>query len=152
MRTLKRLVSFLVLLPIAAFADERVPGPVPAQLVRVIDGDTVVVHAHIWLGQYIDTAVRLAGVDAAEMHARCDSERALALEAKAFVEAKLADPALSLADITYDKYGRRVVARIITAEGQDLSDQLMAAGLVHAYDGGRKEGWCSGDPPDDSER
>ena len=30
---------------------EIVPGPIPARIVRVIDGDTIVVRARIWLGQ-----------------------------------------------------------------------------------------------------
>jgi hypothetical protein len=31
-------------------AGETVPGPVPAEVLRVIDGDTIEVAAFIWLG------------------------------------------------------------------------------------------------------
>jgi endonuclease YncB( thermonuclease family) len=125
-------------LALAAPADESlrrdppelpVPGPVPARLLRVVDGDTIRVRAHIWLGQDVETMVRLSGVDAAEKHAHCDYERDMARKAQDFVEAKLADDRISLADITYDKYGRRVVARVLTASGEDLSTALLGAPL-----------------------
>ncbi len=34
-----------------AQAGERLAGPVPAEVVAVIDGDTLEVSAHIWLGR-----------------------------------------------------------------------------------------------------
>ena len=39
-------------------------GPVPAVVEDVIDGDSLKVRAHIWLGQDVAVHVRLAGVDA----------------------------------------------------------------------------------------
>lgn len=122
--------------------ERPLPGPVPALLLRVVDGDTIRVRAHIWLGQDVETMVRLSGVDAAEKHAHCDYERDMARKAQDFVEAKLSDDHIWLADITYDKYGRRVVARVLTAGGEDLSAALLRAKLAHRYDGGHKDGWC----------
>jgi hypothetical protein len=43
------------------------PGPIPAELVRVIDGDTIEVRARIWLDLDLTTRVRLAGIDAPEL-------------------------------------------------------------------------------------
>jgi endonuclease YncB( thermonuclease family) len=126
-----------------AAVDAPLPGPVPARVLRVIDGDTVRVRAHIWLGQEVETNVRLKGVDTAEKRAHCDYEREMSERATRFVEAKLANESISLADVTYDKYGRRVVARIVTARGEDLSQTLLDAGLAKRYDGGRKERWCA---------
>ncbi len=41
-------------------ARELLPGPVPARVIQVIDGDTLVVKARIWLGQDVETP---AGAD-----------------------------------------------------------------------------------------
>ena len=39
-----------------------VKGPVEARVLRIIDGDTIVVRARIWPGQHIKVSVRLAGL------------------------------------------------------------------------------------------
>ena len=41
-----------------ARADSDLPGPIPAALVRVIDGDTIEVRARIWLDLDLTTRVR----------------------------------------------------------------------------------------------
>ena len=126
--------------------DDPIPGPVPARVLHIVDGDTIRVRARIWLGQEIETNVRLMGIDTAETHAHCDYERMMAQKATDYVTALLADgDGIALMDVTYDKYGRRVVARLITAKGMDLSTLLLKAGLAHAYDGGHKQPWCDGD-------
>ncbi len=50
-------------LPAAALRQD-IPGPILARVVEVIDGDTILVEARIWLDQVVTTRVRLAGVDA----------------------------------------------------------------------------------------
>jgi endonuclease YncB( thermonuclease family) len=119
-----------------------VSGPIEAEVVRVIDGDTVAVRAHIWLGLDMETHVRLAGVDAPEMHASCESEYALAVKARDLVVEALAAGRATLTDIKRDKYGGRVVARMTTADGRDLSALLLKAGLGHPYFGRTKAPWC----------
>jgi endonuclease YncB( thermonuclease family) len=126
--------------------DDPLPGPVPARVLHVIDGDTVRVRARIWLGQEVETNVRLSGVDTAETHAHCDAEQNMADKATDFVMQKLPEGDLiSLTDVTYDKYGKRVVAHILTATGQDLSTLLLKSGLAHVYGGGHKKSWCERD-------
>jgi endonuclease YncB( thermonuclease family) len=49
-------------------------GPFQAELVRVIDGDTFEARVRIWFGQEITTLVRIRGIDAPELKARCGSE------------------------------------------------------------------------------
>jgi hypothetical protein len=44
--------------------------------------------------------------------------------------------------IDFDKYGGRVVANAATRSTPDVSDALLKTGLVRAYDGGRRDGWC----------
>ncbi len=132
---------------VQAAARERLAGPVPATVTAVVDGDTLEVRARIWLGQEIATRVRLAGIDAPELRARCARERALALRAADFLARRLAvgGPASSgirLHDIENGKYAGRVLARVETADGQDLARLLLAAGLAQPYDGGRRASWC----------
>lgn len=139
------LLATLTLLPAAAFADEeRLVGPVPARVLKVVDGDTVLVRARIWLGQDVETNVRLAGVDTPEKNSRCERERELARKAGDFVRAKLGEDEawVSLMDVIHDKYGKRVVARIVTSAGEDVGALLLGAGLAHSYGGRTKRPWC----------
>lgn len=124
-------------------SEELVAGPVVAAVLEVIDGDTVVVRARIWLGQDVETRVRLAGADAPEIKARCEQERQLARTARDFVRGQVASGRVSLRDIRYDKYGRRVLARVITPEGEDLAESLIRHGLARPYGGVARAGWCS---------
>lgn len=130
-----------------ANAEEVLSGPVPAVVMEVVDGDTLRVRARIWLDQDVTTAVRLAGIDAPEMHGACQQERDLARRAQAFVATQLAPAgsegaSVRLRDLRYGKYARRVVARVETAAGLDLAGALLAAGLARPYDGGPRAGWC----------
>lgn len=135
------LAIFLPLLANPAGAADRLAGPVPATVLRVVDGDTVEVEAHIWLGQTIRTLVRIKGVDAPELHGRCARERDLAEQARAYVTAHLGGE-VELRDIVRDKYGGRVVARIAPSGGGDISVALIGAGLGRPYGGGHKNPWC----------
>ena len=54
----------------------------PAEVIRVLDGDTFEARVRIWPGMDITTRVRLRGIDAPEMHARCDDERVKAIAAR----------------------------------------------------------------------
>lgn len=120
-------------------------GPAKARVERVIDGDTVRMRVAIWLDQEILVSVRLAGVDAPELfRPKCDAERALALEAKSFVEDFLRGGEADLSHIEQGKYAGRVVARI-GAGGGDLGSALVAAGLGVQSAKGRATGsWCAG--------
>lgn len=133
----------------AATPEERLPGPIDAQVIRVIDGDTIAVRARIWLRQEVETNVRVANLDTPEKNGSCEAERVLARQAQDFVEAKLADGWVRLRDIAFEKYGGRVVATVETAQGGNLADLVRAAKLGRAYDGGHKAAWC---PDEVSER
>ena len=126
----------------AARGADGVAGPVSARVLEVIDGDTILVRARIWIGQEVETRVRLVGIDTPEMRGACAHERGLAIAARDFVVAALAGGSVRLRDIRHGKYGGRVLARVATAEGDDLGALLIAAGLARAYRGGRRGGWC----------
>ncbi len=72
----------LVLVPAVALAGEIIPGPATADVVRVYDGDTLTVDAHPWPQITVRTSVRVDGVDAPEIRGKCDSEKAMAREAR----------------------------------------------------------------------
>lgn len=141
-KTAAPLLVGLVALGGVSQAEAPIHGPVEATLLRVIDGDTLLVRARIWIAQEVETGVRIRGVDAPEVRARCPAEARLAEAAARFVAAKLADGRLLLHDVDLDKYGGRVVARVETAAGEDIATALLAAGLARPYDGGRKSAWC----------
>lgn len=129
---------------VAAAGDSRVPGPVQARVLKVIDGDTIVVRARIWLGQDVETRVRLAGVDAPELRGACLRERAMAQAARKRIAEMIDGVVVNLYDIRQDKFGGRVLANVQTAVGDDLAALLIAHGLARAYDGGMRASWCGG--------
>ena len=56
------LVIFVPTVPLAVEAAEPVSGPVTAEVVEVIDGDTLSVRAKIWPQHWVVTKIRLAGI------------------------------------------------------------------------------------------
>ena len=132
-----------VVVPVGVFGvSETVPVPIPARVLRVIDGDTIVVRVRIWLGQDIDTQVRLDGVDAPELKGQCSHERRLAEKARDLIQSHTIAGVVVLRKIKYGKYAGRVVARVDSIDGKELSQILIRAGLGRAYDGGRRLSWC----------
>lgn len=121
---------------------ETLPGPIPAEVLRVVDGDTLEVEARIWLGQGVQVAVRLRGLDTPELKGRCEAERDAATKAKARLAQLVGDGEVKLADVGYDKFGGRVLARVSDTKGRDLAQALIAEGLARAYDGKARRTWC----------
>jgi len=119
-------------------------GPVPAEVVRVVDGDTLLVRAHIWIGQQVEVAVRIRGIDAPELKAGCAGEHALALSAADFVRRAVSGQTVQLSAVSGGKYFGRVLADVTTADGRALGPELVAAGLARPYDGGARQSWCTG--------
>lgn len=110
-----------------ARADGRLSGPVEATLLRVIDGDTLLVRARVWLDLEVITRVRLRDVNAPELRSRNEEERERAQAAREFVATLTEGAVLQLTEIGQDKYGGRVVARV-TVDGADLGAALLAEG------------------------
>ncbi|SMH56520.1 thermonuclease family protein [Azospirillum agricola] len=133
--------------PSAGGAPATLPGPIPAEVVEVVDGDTLTVRAIIWLGQSVETKVRLDGVDAPEMRAHCPEEKALAESARDAVRELVGVGLVHLLDVQPDKYGGRVRARVRVAGGGDLTEALLRTGLVRPYHGERRQPWCGESGP-----
>ena len=134
------LLLFLSFLP-SALATSRLEGPVPVQLIRVIDGDTVLVEVRPWFGHRFEVSVRLYGIDAPELNGRCDSEKNKAQQAKSMLEQLLEGQEIVLRHVQKGKYFGRVIAKLEVGSGVDLSQYLLKSGLVRVYLKKRR-GWC----------
>ncbi len=117
----------------------------PAEVLRVIDGDTFEARVRIWPGLEVTTSVRLRDIDAPEMRARCASAREQAQAARTALAALLDAGGVGLRAVGLDKYGGRVLASVSTAAHADVGMALLSAGHARSYHGGRREPWC---PPD----
>ena len=129
--------------PAAAGRGDVLPGPLQGQVLNVLDGDTVVVRLRVWLGQDVETSVRIAGIDAPEMKSRCADERRRAQAAKTALARLLADGRISLRDIRLEKYAGRVLAVAETAQGQSIAKTLLDQGYARPYHGEKRGPWCS---------
>ncbi len=116
---------------------------VPIEILRVIDGDTIEVRARIWLDQFLVTRVRLRDIDAPEFTGRCPAELARAEAAKRHLSALAGSGPAYLADVGRDKYGGRVLGRIVSADGRDLASRMLADGHARTYGGRRRLSWCT---------
>jgi endonuclease YncB( thermonuclease family) len=122
------------------------PMSLPADVLRVIDGDTFEARVHVWPGLDITTKIRLRGIDAPELRARCPAERVKAEAARDALAEMLDEGAVGVSAVSLDKYGGRVVADTKTRSVANVSSQLLERGYARAYRGGRREGWCDGTP------
>jgi endonuclease YncB( thermonuclease family) len=114
----------------------------PADVLRVLDGDTFEARVHVWPGLDVTTKVRLRGIDAPELKAKCSEERAKAEAARNALAAILAQGEVGIGQVGLDKFGGRVDAVASTKTTPDVSAALLQAGLARSYDGGRRAGWC----------
>ena len=121
---------------------DPLPGPIPAEVLEVVDGDSIRVKARIWIGQTVDISVRLAEVDAPELgRAKCAREREKGELARRAVT-EFAGSSVRLRQIGEGKYAGRVVAFVESDTGEDLSSWLLAQGLAIPY--GAPKPWCLG--------
>lgn len=139
-------IAILWLLLTHAALAQPLPGPVPAEVLRVVDGDTIEVRAHIWPGHSVITRVRLANIDAAETwRPSCEAERKKGEAATRFVEDSLPQneesAPVSLHEIRPDSFAGRVIARMELPDGRDLGALLLETG--HARPFRPRPDWCA---------
>lgn len=117
---------------------------VPAFVLAVIDGDTAKVRAQVWLGMTVEVAVRVEGIDTPEKgwRAKCPTEAALGEQATTLAKMMFEGKDVLLVLPKEDKYGGRVVAKVVSKDGTDWRETLIVSGLAKPYDGGTKESWC----------
>ncbi len=133
-------IVLLVLSSVPAFAArDEIEGPVSAKIIRIIDGDTLLVAATPWPQQTMEVYVRIRGIDAPEIHSKCAEVRKAALEARVALEQMISGAAtIQLREIAGDKYFGRILANVTFADGRNPAQDLLSEGKVRAYDGGRK--------------
>ncbi len=143
-----RLIGFtllvtMIFISIAHAAQKDViNGPIKAHVLKVIDGDTLFVEAHIWLDQSVKTFIRINGIDTAEKKAKCAYEKKMANKATDFVKKHVDQKEVFLHNIHYGKYAGRVVADVYTSDNEKLSDLLYSQDLARHYTGGKRASWC----------
>ncbi|MCU7841915.1 MAG: thermonuclease family protein [Candidatus Thiodiazotropha sp. (ex Troendleina suluensis)] len=135
--TLLFLIAFTPLTWAARYGQVQV-----AEIVSVYDADTFRVNIQGWppvVGHNVP--IRVSGIDAPEVRARCHQEKVMALLARAQTRNLLSKAKqVELREIRRGKYFRLLAD--VWIDGQRLSQQLITAGLARPYDGGKREGWC----------
>ena len=103
-----------------AAAEERVGRP------RIVDGDTIVLHA---------ATLRLHGIDAPESGQRCRAPGGKTLhpgdDSVSFLQT-ISNNGLTCSGTEFDDYGR-LIARCRTPEGVDIGQRMVAQGLAWAF-------------------
>ncbi len=122
----------------------EIAGPVAAEIIRIIDGDTILVAAKPWPQQTMEVYVRLRGIDAPELKSACSATRDAGRQARSALASLTSDQGeIQLTHISGDKYFGRVVADISFPDGRNPAQEMLSAGYVSPYDGGRKAKDCS---------
>ena len=135
---MRRMILLLLLTPLVAGAYEYVGK---TNLVRVVDGDTVVLDVEIYKGLTKRVSVRLDGVDTPETRTSQACQKELGMAAKSFTKNFLKDKSLELTVYETDSFGR-AIGNVI-ADGYPLSDALLKAGHARVYQQGQTgKGWC----------
>ena len=142
-------IAFCLFASLPADADARqsqvIPGPVRADVVEVIDGDSIKVSAHIWPGQNVLVNIRIRGIDAPELKSRCSTEKGAALAARQMTSNLVSGGSIVLTNISGGKYYGRMLADVANLEGSDLASKLLDARLVRPYSGKKRRSWCKPD-------
>ena len=117
-----------------------------AQVVRVSDGDTVVIAAPFLPAPLKpELAVRIFGVDTPEKghRAKCPGEAQRGEAASQFTKNAVAKSLKRQVTLYgWDKFGGRVLGDILL-DGQSLRTQLIQNGFAREYFGEAKQSWCN---------
>ncbi len=145
MKTL--LLSLLLAVSLPAMAQKTPQGVTyDAKIIRVNDGDTVVIAAPFLPAPLKpELAVRVFGVDTPEkgFRAQCPSEDQRGQAATAFTKNAVATTQKHQVILYgWDKFGGRVLGDIIL-NGQSLRQGLIANGFAREYFGDAKQSWCN---------
>lgn len=148
---MKKLLVLLALLPALAFAQKTPQGATyDAKILRVSDGDTVVISAPFLPAPFKpELAIRVFGVDTPEkgFRAQCPSEAQRGEAASAFTKNAINQAAaqggrFQVTMYGWDKFGGRVLGDILI-NGQSLRAALIANGFAREYYGEAKQSWCN---------
>jgi endonuclease YncB( thermonuclease family) len=144
---MKKFLLLLLAVPLLAFAQKTPQGATyDAKIVRVNDGDTVVIAApFLPLPLKPELAVRIFGVDTPEkgFRAQCPSEDQRGQAATAFTKNAVATTQKHQVILYgWDKFGGRVLGDLIL-NGVSLRAELIKNGYAREYFGEAKQSWCN---------
>ena len=144
---MKKLLTILILVPVLALAQKTPQGVTyDAQIIRVNDGDTVVIAAPFLPAPLKpELAVRIYGVDTPEKghRAQCAQEDARGRAATEFTKSAVASSQKRQVVLyNWDKFGGRVLGDIIL-DGRSLRAGLITNGFAREYYGEAKTSWCN---------
>ena len=145
---MKKLLAILLLVPMLALAQGKQKQGVvyDAQIVRVNDGDTVVIAAPFLPAPLKpELAVRIFGVDTPEkgFRAQCPAEDARGKAASEFTKNAVASSQQRQVVLyDWDKFGGRVLGDILL-NGVSLRSLLIQNGFAREYYGEAKQSWCN---------
>ena len=113
---------------------------------RVVDGDTIDVTIDLGFDLYKKERVRVAGVDTPEKRTRNLEEKALGIDATAWLKTKLEETIKGDEELLIrtelkggvGKYGRLLGWLYVGDSDISLNEQMITEGYAHAYDGGTK--------------
>ena len=113
---------------------------------KVLDGDTIDVTIDLGFDLYKKERVRIAGVDTPEKRTRNLEEKALGLDATAWIKDKLEGAINGSDDLIIrteldggiGKYGRLLGWCYIGDSSVSLNERMIDEGYAWAYDGGKK--------------
>jgi micrococcal nuclease len=112
------------------------------KVTKVVDGDTIDVDIDLGFDISFSSRVRLAGIDTPESRTADKAEKALGLEAKAYLKAAI-DSAKSVVIKTEkmdssEKYGRILGWVYIDGDTESLNDKMINDGYAWGYMGETK--------------
>ena len=113
---------------------------------RVVDGDTIDVTIDLGFDLFKKERVRVAGVDTPEKRTKNLEEKALGLDATAWLKVKLEETIKGDEELIIrtelkggvGKYGRLLGWLYVGDSDISLNEQMITEGYAHAYDGGTK--------------
>ena len=144
---MKKLLLILLAMPILAFAQKTPKGVTyDAQIIRVSDGDTIVIAAPFLPAPLKpELAVRIFGVDTPEKgwRGQCESEKQRGEAASLFTKQVVSQSnQRQVVLYSWDKFGGRVLGDILL-NGQSLRTLLIQNGFAREYYGDAKQSWCN---------
>lgn len=139
-------IIILSLFLCACLTQAKVSSSITHGIIRVVDGDTLVIAAPYLPPELGDTLLlRIYGIDTPERghQAKCNAEREKSRLATEFVRLTLVQAKEVKIELKkWDKYGGRVLGDAIL-DGKKLSEILIDNGMAVSYLGGRKDkNWC----------
>jgi endonuclease YncB( thermonuclease family) len=147
---MKKLLFAILMVPLLTMAQVKAPKEpagvtYDAQIIRVSDGDTIVIAAPFLPAPLKpELAVRIYGVDTPEKghRAQCAQEDQRAQAASAWTQQLIRSaPRHQVILYKWDKFGGRVIGDIVV-NGQSVRRGLIANGHAREYYGEAKTSWC----------